>query len=69
MCTQLCRAVRVSNDRTTEFVMVGGREGMLFDFEVGFQSDGETGRLLLSFLFFLIIASSKGGEGLGGGAS
>ena len=38
------RSVRVSNDRNTDMVMVGGREPLIVDYEVGFDDDGELGR-------------------------
>lgn len=37
---KLGRPVRVSNDRTTDMVMVGGREPLLVDYDVGFDDQG-----------------------------
>ena len=30
-----------ANDRTSDFVLVGGREPMVFDYDVGYTTDGE----------------------------
>jgi len=38
--SKLKRAVRVSNDKNTDMVMVGGREPLIVDYEVGFDDSG-----------------------------
>lgn len=41
LCAHRLRApVRVANERSADFVLVGGREGMCFDYDVGFDEQG-----------------------------
>lgn len=48
IASKLKRPVRIFNSRTQDMNMSGGREGYVFDYEVGFQEDGTIVALILN---------------------